>query len=57
MEDADNLCNKSRTSMINHVNGTFLNNEIQFTGYPIMGVNHRKVIAGGCDDYHEKHEI
>jgi len=55
-EDAEKLCNKSAISMINRVNGTFLNDGTYFTGYPVVGFNHRMVTAGGCEDYHQKHE-
>jgi FAD-dependent oxidoreductase len=57
-KDADKLCNVTGTSMNNRVSsgGGFLNDGIRFTGYPVVGFNHRMVASGGCEDYHQKHE-
>ena len=47
-EDADKLCNLTGTSMKKRVSsgGGFLNDGISFTGYPVVGFNHRMVPLG-----------
>ena len=47
-EDADKICNLTGTSINNRVSsgGGFLNDEISFTGYPVVGFNHRMVPLG-----------
>ncbi|KAH9318054.1 hypothetical protein KI387_019823, partial [Taxus chinensis] len=56
--DADGLCDDYGTSMNNRIakGSGFLNDEINFTGFPVVGFNHHMQVTGGCQDYHQKSE-
>ncbi|GLJ06035.1 hypothetical protein SUGI_0030610 [Cryptomeria japonica] len=56
--DDVSLCNETGKSMTSRVagGGGFLNDGVNFTGYPVVGFNHLMQVSGGCQDYHQKQD-
>ncbi|KAH9310585.1 hypothetical protein KI387_025620 [Taxus chinensis] len=57
-EDVDALCHVIEQIIISHVaiGGGFLNDEKNFTRYPVIGFNHRMQASGGCQGSHSIQE-
>ncbi|XP_057845590.2 L-gulonolactone oxidase 2 [Cryptomeria japonica] len=56
-EDVDAICNEVEQVFSSATKGSgFLNDGKQFTGYPVIGFNHRMQASGGCQESHPNYQ-
>ncbi|XP_057835543.2 L-gulonolactone oxidase 2 [Cryptomeria japonica] len=56
-EDVDAICNGLELLISSATKGSgFLNDGKQFTGYPVIGFNHRMQASGGCQESHPNYQ-